>query len=212
MVRYPDHLVRQARRLVISEGLDYSQTARRLGVHNSAVSVWCRGLANFRLRKLVERNEAKRAVLLESEKRIVNRLEWDSEEARILCAIIYGCEGAKYPASNGVSLTNSDPGLVNAFVVLMRKAFVLDETKWRVHLQIHSDQDFSKLKRYWGRLLVISEDHFFKPTVTHPRGGKHRNEYLGTCSVRYGDYRIQLKLAGIFSEFLRKSVSAGGVA
>lgn len=53
--------------------------------------------------------------------------------------------------STGVSLTNSDPGLVLAFVKLLRAGYKLDESKWRVHLQIHDDQDFGALVDYWSK-------------------------------------------------------------
>jgi len=212
MKRYPDHLVRQARRLAISKELSYVEIGKTLGVPNGTVSTWCQDLAASRFRGLIKYNEKKRNELLDSEKGVVDKVKLDEDNSKLFCALLHGCEGAKYPATNGVSLTNSDPDLVVAFVKLLRQGFVLDQSKWRVHLQIHDDQDFPKLVKYWSELLDIPGDNFFKPTVTHARGGKHRNKYFGTCSVRYGDYKIQLKLIGVFKEFLRKLGSQGGVA
>lgn len=88
----------------------------------------------------------------------------------------------------------------------MRKSYSLDESKWRIILQIHSDQDYPVLKEYWSKLLKIDKKYFYKPTITVSSGKKHRNIYKGTCSVRYANYQIQLRLIGIFDEFLRKSV------
>lgn len=202
MVRYPEHLVKQARRLVAG-GMSCAQVGRTLNVHNAIISGWCRDVAKSRFLGLVNYYEGIRRNLLESEKGVVEDLV-GKEKARFICGLLYGCEGAKYPASNSVSLVNSDPLFVSSFVKLMRRAFSLDESKWRVHLQIHKDQDYQILRTYWSRLLKIPEGKFFKPTITNPRGRKHRNIYLGNCSVRYGDYRLQLKLIGIFDEFLRK--------
>jgi hypothetical protein len=130
---------------------------------------------------------------------------------KLICAVLYGCEGAKYPASNKIAFTNSDDQLICTFVNLIRRSFVLDESKWRVHLQIHTDQDYPELIKFWSSLLKIDSNKFIKPTITSPNGKKHRNIYKGTCTVRYYDYRLQLKLIGIFGEFMRKSALQGGV-
>lgn len=105
-----------------------------------------------------------------------------------------------------VSFINSDPLLVRSFVALLRKSFKIDENKLKVHLLIHKEQKFEELKEYWSDLLNISKNQFYKPTITTSSGKKHRNQYFGTCSIRYSDQTVQLRLLGIFSEFLKKSV------
>lgn len=212
MKRYPDHLVKQARRMAVGGDFSYVEIGKKLRVPSGMVSVWCSDLKASRFQGLIRYNEIRRKQIADSEKGIVDKMKFDRDHTKLCCSVLYGCEGAKYPASTGVSLTNSDPELVVAFVKLLRRAFELNESKWRVHLQIHDDQDFKELVNYWSGILNIPEKSFFKPTVTSARGGKHRNEYFGTCSVRYYDYSIQLRLIGIFKEFLRKSGSKGGVA
>jgi len=192
---------------VASEGSSYSEIARKLRVHNSLIAIWCHGLAGTRWKTLIQRNETKRKLILDSEKQILDKIRFDKENARLFSGILFGCEGSKYPASKGVMLANSDPGLILAFANLMRIAFDLDESKWRVHLQIHSDQNHAKLVKYWSSLLRIPARLFFKPTITSPKGKKHRNVYYGTCTLKYYDYKIQLKLIGIFEEFMRKLAS-----
>ncbi len=207
MRRYPEHLVRQARRLSVGGELSYVEIARKLGVANDLVSIWCRDLKSSRFKGLVAYNQLRREVLLDSEKSFV---DIPGISYKLFCALLYGCEGAKYPATVGVRFTNSDPLLVKSFVILFRKSFVLNEDKWRVQLQIHNDQNHEKLVDFWGELLGMSGGSFIKPTITSPRGKKHRNEYFGTCTVRYYDFRLQLKLIGLFNEFLRKSTLLGG--
>jgi hypothetical protein len=53
--------------------------------------------------------------------------------------------------------------------------------------------------------LKIPINKFYKPTVTKAKEGKHRANYLGTCAVKYFDYKLQLKLIGIYEQFMRKS-------
>lgn len=212
MKRYPDHLVRQARRLASNQDLSYREIATRLNVRGSLISTWCQDLAGSKYIGLIKYNQLKRIQHTDSEKGLVKSIGLDKKHLKLYCALLYGCEGAKYPSSVNISLTKSDPNLIRVFVNLLRKSFDLNEDKWRVHLQIHNGQDFQELVSYWSMLLSISPEKFFKPTVTSPNGKKHRNQYFGTCSVRYYDYTIELKLIGIYEEFLRKLAPLGGVA
>lgn len=211
MQRYPAHFVNQARRLA-SDGLSYTEIAQKLNISKSQISVWCNDLSESSHSSTIRTHQKRRKLLLESENEIVKSINFDKTNAKIFCGILYGCEGSKYPASNGVALTNADPDLILSFLTLFRKAFDINEGKLRVHLQIHTDQNYQKLVSYWSSLLDIPEAQFYKPTVTKPHGRKHRDKYLGTCTVKYYDYRLQLKLIGIFEEFMRKSSLYGGVA
>ncbi len=114
---------------------------KKLGVTDSLVSIWCRDARKSRFMGLVNYYQGKRNKELESEKYLVGR-RFDKDLQKLFCGLIYGCEGAKYPASNLISLVNSDPKLINTFVNLLRKSFTLDESKWHVHLQMHSNHSF----------------------------------------------------------------------
>jgi len=131
----------------------------------------------------------------------------NKNQAKFITAILYGCEGAKYPASNAVSFSNSDPNLILVFLKLLKKSFNLDKKKFSVHLQVHTNHDYRDLRKFWANLLNLPETCFMKPTIREPRGKKHRNNYMGTCTLRYRDYRVQLKLLGIFEAFIRKLVA-----
>lgn len=152
-------------------------------------------------------NERRREQIRNSEKFVsksINTLT--RNEAKFIAALLYGCEGSKYPAQRGLAFANSDPGLILSFIKLLRKAFDLDEKKFSVHLQIHTTHDYNEMKNFWSNLLFLPETCFSKPTVTIPKGGKHRSIYKGTCTLRYWDYRIQLKLLGIFERFIDSAV------
>ena len=118
--------------------------------------------------------------------------------------MLYGCEGSKYPATSGISFANSDPYLIVTFISLLRKSFDLDESKFYIHLQVHSTHDYLEIRKFWSDILNISEKRFIRPTTRIPRGGKHRKNYMGTCTVRYEDYRIQLSLLGIYESFIKQ--------
>ena len=196
--------------MVVANNLNYSEVGKKLGVSKNRISIWCQGLAGTRWASLIKKNQQKRNITLNSEIGILRKFDIDNNRAKLCAGIMYGCEGSKYPSSNGVAFTNSDSNLVAAFISLMRKAFRLDETKWRVHLLIHSNQNYSQMVSYWSRLLKVQKSQFIKPTITVPLGKKHRNEYKGTCSLRYNSCVLQLKLIGIFEAFMRKSMSLEG--
>jgi hypothetical protein len=211
MQRYPAHFVSQARRLA-SDGLPNWKIAKKLNISRAQISTWCIGLSKGPPSSVIRTHQKRRRLLLNSENNILNTVNFDENNAKIFCGILYGCEGSKYPANNGVALANADPELILCFLTLFRKAFTIDRTKLRVHLQIHSNQNYEQLLTYWSGLLSVSKSQFYKPTITEPHGRKHREKYLGTCTIKYFDYKLQLKLIGIFEKFMRKSSLVGGVA
>lgn len=190
--------------MAINKQLSFREIGRRLQIDDSLISIWCRNILLDKANKVMNTNQTKRGVIKNSELMILNNIIFNKDLIKIICGIIYGCEGAKYPASNCVAFTNSEPSLISTFVNLLRKGFKLDEKKFRAHLQIHTNQDASKLMSYWSKLLTIPLNKFYKPTITNPTDKKHRSGYLGTCTIKYYDYRIQLKLIGIYEGFMRK--------
>lgn len=205
MIRYSAKLINKARELATKEHLSYKEIGRKLDISDSTISVWCRDIKRGNLRKYVKTSRNIRKSISKSDQGVLKNVKIDNNTAKVFCGIIYGCEGSKYPASNCVHFTNSEPDLMVSFVNLLRNAYKLDESKWRVHLQIHNDQEFIKLAKYWSQILKIPLHKFYKPTITKAKEGKHRTNYLGTCSVKYYDYKLQLKLIGIFEAFMRKS-------
>ena len=124
--------------------------------------------------------------------------------AKLLCSLLYWCEGSKYPSSNFVAFSNSDYRLIKTFSILFKKAFKIDVSKIRIHLQIHSSHDFSEIRTFWSKLLDIPENQFYKPTVTNPMKNMKRLDYKGTCTFKYFDSKILLQITGIFDEFSRR--------
>lgn len=212
MVRYTSKIIIKAKKLAIKEHLSYKEIGRRLKISDSTISIWCRDIKGNNPRKYVKTSEEIRKIAKRSDVGIFRKIKFDVNLAKIFCGIIYGCEGSKYPASNCINFTNSEPKLVISFVNLLRNSYKLDEAKWRAHLQIHDSQNPRKLIEYWSRILKIPINKFYKSTITKTNEGKHRVNYLGTCTVKYYDYKLQLKLIGIFEAFMRKLALHGGVA
>jgi len=211
MIRYSAKLIKEAKSLAIKRHLSYKEIGRRLKISDSTISIWLRNSPNSNTRTYVKNSRKVRSDVTKSESNVLTKTKIDINLAKTFCGIIYGCEGAKYPASNCVSLTNSDPRLVLSFISLLRFSYKLDETKFRVILQIHSTQNYGKLSEYWSGILRVPINKFYKPTITTAHEGKHRSGYLGTCTLKYYDYKLQLKLIGVFEAFMRKSSLLEGI-
>lgn len=188
----------------------YALLSRKTGVPSSTIRNWCAGVdQSSKWDTLIASNERKREALRRSEAHVADRVRAaGKDEAKLMASLLYWCEGSKYPSSTAVTMVNSDPELMRTFVRLLRSAYDLDESKFHVHVQIHTTHDFEAIRKYWSTLLNISPAQFMKPTVTRPNGKKHRGMYMGTCTVKYQDYRILLKLMGIYEAFAKNIVNA----
>ena len=107
-----------------------------------------------------------------------------------------------------MSFTTTDVEMLKMFLFLLRRGFELKEEKFRVYLQFHQDQDREELFNFWSKELGIPKIQFIKPSVTVKKGGRYRREYLGTCSVRYNDQSIILRLMGIYKRFYKQTLAS----
>jgi len=83
--------------------------------------------------------ERKRKRLMNLDTVIIGKIS--KVEARLYAAILYWCEGAKYPASTALNFTTTDLKMQKLFLALFRKGFNPIESKFRIWLQFHSDQN-----------------------------------------------------------------------
>lgn len=192
------------------EGFSLSEIALRLHISKSTSSLWVRGIslnerATQRLRHRreigFENMRATRRRLLEQERRTIRKysqndifnLNLSPALRRILCALLYACEGGKR-TKEGVRFMNSDPNLVRSFLVLMRKGFKIDENRFRVCLHLHDYHDENKEKIYWSKITGIPVKQFIKPF--HKKNSKItiKENYRGCASIRYHDSNIARRI------------------
>lgn len=91
---------------------------------------------------------------------------------------LYWGEGTKKNLSS-VRLGNTDPHLVRAFILFLRKSYDIDESRLRFALQIFTDMDQNKEERFWQTFLKVSAEQFYKT--------------INTRSGRVGTYREKSK-------------------
>ncbi len=204
---HSEETVQKARKLR-RQHWSYREIGKRLGIPTSTIRRWCFGMKAGKgaSQEEMRRNERIRERIIGEEKELLKNFDIkriDKSRLKLLASILYWCEGSKYPGETRMCFTTSDEEMMRVFIFLLRKGFKLDEKKFRVHLQVHKTHNLEKLRRFWSNLLKIPESQFIKPTITTPTGNRHRRNYKGTCTLRYNDYRILLKLIAIYKDLSR---------
>ncbi|MBP9670609.1 hypothetical protein KBD75_04390 [Candidatus Woesebacteria bacterium] len=193
-------LVEQVQALYQS-GVRKCDIARKLNQDTTNISRWCRKLSPLdKVTQTSSYQEKERYRWYTYEN--IDFTKIDRNSAKILLSLLYWCEGCKYPGTNKVEFVCSDEKMQVTFIKLMRVAFKneLDETKFRVMLQLHTTHNIDTQINYWSKLLDIPKTQFIKPHLTIKTGSRYRSVYNGTCNLRYFDYRLLLRIMGTYSQ------------
>ncbi len=91
---------------------------------------------------------------------------------------LYWGEGTKMN-SRSIRLGNTDPFLIRTFLLFLRRAYNIDESRLRFALQIFSDMDQIKEEKFWRKFLKVRSKQFYKT--------------INTRSGSVGTYRMKSK-------------------
>ena len=118
---------------------------------------------------------------------------------KLICGILYICEGSKYPSTRCLSFANSDPKMIKFFLSILRKCFDVDEKKFRCRIQQRCDQNPNELKKFWSSVTKIPLGQFYKNYADKRTKGKltAKKDYKGVCSLQYFDTNLQFELQAI---------------
>jgi hypothetical protein len=121
------------------------------------------------------------------------------ETGKLICGLLYICEGAKYPASRYLYFANSDYRLIHFFLNLLRKIYRINENKLRFSIGYRFDQDYERLKSYWSNLTGIPKLKCLnsKPDKRTKDKPTLREDYKGICRIIYYDVSLQFELQSI---------------
>jgi transcriptional regulator with XRE-family HTH domain len=187
--------VREERR----KGLSLRKLEELFHISNTTISLWVRDIESKHPASMFARKREKE--WRDKLKNIGSDYKINQINAQILVSLLYWCEGSKYPTTNNVSFANSDFALVKTYLALLRIGFHIDEKKFRVRLQIHTTHNYQELLNFWSKLLTIPENQFEKPTITNPTKNMKRQNYRGTCTIKYYDVKLQLSIMGLYEAF-----------
>ncbi len=200
-------------------GFSLNEIHLATGITKSTLSVWLRNvflseMAQKRLKKKIraavfasaekKRRETRKLIDSYLEKYIndVNQLRLNIKLARLLCALIYWCEGIKNDHSSLI-FTNSDPRLVKAFLSLFRKSFNLSEKKFRVCVHLHKYHNPKVILSLWSKITDIPLNQFTQPFLKMNVQKRIHEDYKGCASIRYHDVSIHRELLGLAGAFLK---------
>jgi len=115
---------------------------------------------------------------------------------KLICGLLYLCEGGKYPANRYLHFGNSDSKIIYFFINLLRKTYYIDNAKLRFSIGYRFDQDYEKLKDYWSKLtgIVKSKCLNSKPDMRTKGKPTLRKDYKGICRIIYYDTSLQFEL------------------
>ena len=115
---------------------------------------------------------------------------------KLICGLLYLCEGSKYPSSRAMTFGNSDPKVITAFLNLLRECFHIHEDKLRCRIMPRWDQDIDKLQRFWSKITKIPLRHFYKTKADRRTKGikTMKKDYMGICALTYCDTSLQFEL------------------
>jgi hypothetical protein len=171
------------------EGKSYSEITSALNIPKSTLSGWLSNIQisenlkiaiNKRTRSkslegLLKRNRNQTRLARQRAQQIKTTAkneisEISGEGLLLLGAALYWAEGYKRPkvvkgrevTHHPVSLTNSDPELVNMFLRFLRECCDVPEDKIKISIRMFAHQNESKLKEFWSRKTGIKYANFGK--------------------------------------------------
>ncbi|MDP2929305.1 MAG: transposase [Candidatus Omnitrophota bacterium] len=164
-------------------GCSLAEISRIIGISKNTAYHWVSGIEltpiqKERLRKK-EITCGKRGLRKAHKIKLAKKLKWAQELtsrmgqykdlfnkksafAKLVCGILYLCEGAKYPSSKQMIFGSTDPGLIRTFLCLLRNNFPIDEKRIRCRIMHRYDQNGEQLNRYWAHVTRIPLQQFYK--------------------------------------------------
>lgn len=213
-------LLKEKVQILRKKGFSLSEISDKLGVSKGTVSLWCShviissvGLKFLKTKETKSRERGLKAIkeirdlkqqnIEKQAKKVISSIHFKKDDYKLLCAFMYWCEGSK-DKSSALVFMNSDPHLVQSFLFLLRKSFLIDEKKFRVCLHLHEYHNVKQMIRFWSKTTKISSKQFLKPYMKINTGKRMSAGYNGCASVRYYDNHLKNELIAIFREFFHQ--------
>ncbi len=140
-----------------------------------------------------------------------NKLSFnDPRVGKLICGLLYLCEGSKYPSTRCLVFGNSDPWIIRCFINLLRKTFNIEEGKLRCRIMHRCDQNLKELNKYWSNVTGIPLHNFYNSKPDSRTKGKStlKKDYKGICAIHYLSTNLQFELQSI-GEIIIKSGAEG---
>lgn len=196
-------------------GFSLGEISDKLNIAKSTASVWVKNvkLNNFSRKriaylKIQARQKASQVIrdkhnlllyqiMIQAQKTLSILDIHNPNICKIICSLLYWGEGGKVDRS--MSFVNSDPRMIFTFISLLRRAFDLDERKFRLLVHIHEYHNDNEIKSYWSKITKIPLSQFNKSYLKPHTGKIVRENFKGTVRVNYYNVKIAHELKAIYN-------------
>jgi hypothetical protein len=105
---------------------------------------------------------------------------------------LYWGEGTKKNLGQ-VRLGNTDPYLVRAFLLFLRKSYGIDDNKLHFAIQIFTDMNQKREERFWREFLDVGAKQFYKTISTRSGSvGTYREKSKhGVLTIYFGNKKLR---------------------
>jgi len=181
-------------RTLRQQGLTYTEICHQMGrIPQGTLAGW---LKNIHLTAVHRRRIHAKIIASAAKGRPLARAAWANKMARwreqietrvkplgvlpslhpaigkLVCGIMYLCEGGKYPSSRQLIFGNSDPAIIRTFLALVRQCYPVDERKWRIRVMHRCDQDGEALRSYWSEISGVPLSQCYRSYADQRTRGK----------------------------------------
>ncbi len=205
---------KEAARQLRKEGKSIKEIERLIGVGRSSISVWVRDiqLSEKQKERLASRNLSIDVLERRRQTRFANGYKerypfllqgiadidaLNEIDVLMLGLGLYWGEGSK--TNRGIiELSNSDPRIIQMFVLFLTKVCKFERGQLRAHVSVHSHISFNTAEEYWSKISGISTTQFYRTSVQKSRAGKGERDALpyGTFSVSVNNTKMRIRLEG----------------
>lgn len=212
--------IKQTVRNLRKQGWSLGEISSKMNIPKNSLSGWVKGI---RLTETQIKRIKEKEIVCAAKARRLSKITWnnrvetwkenirnqikylaklpqkDPEIAKIICGILYLCEGSKYPTSKCLVFANSDPEIIRYFLYLLKTAFGIDERKLHCRIGYRWDQDINELRKYWSEITGIPLSQFYRSKPDERTKGQPtlRQNYKGICAIQYTNTELQFKLQAI---------------
>lgn len=224
VAKYEEDVIAQARQLR-RNGWSINEISIKTAIPKTTIQGWIKGIVltecqkkRIKLKELTGFSLARKIAAESNKNKLQKRLSAIKSKAsyyrdlpfkqgdigKIVCSIMYLCEGGKYPATRCVMFGNSDPGIIKLFIRLLRDNFIINESKFRCRIMQRADQSSEQLLHFWSKVTGVHQESFYKNYIDKRTKDKktRKEKYKGVCVVYYFDTAIQNELQFIAEEII----------
>ena len=217
---HPKDIIKQAITLR-SKGRTYREIQRvlKIKIPKSTLSSWCtdielpkwyhdkvKSLNNQNLSKAQKmawvvnkrKQEELRENLMKRNQYLAEKTQ-DKDILKMLLAMLYLGEGAKWKSHRGLHLGSSDPNIIRLYMKLLDACYDIKVGKFRGSICYRADQNLGSLQKYWSGITGIPLRDFYPTKPDSRTVGKitKQKNYKGVCALTCAGTNIQLELEAI---------------